>query len=322
MRDYGMISVIVPVYNTREYLEPCIKSILSQTYSNIEVILVDDGSNDGSGELCETFRKRDDRIKVIHQKNAGVSSARNAALKTAKGEFIAFADSDDTVNCRFLEFLAENLITNDADVSICGLKYTKEQQNTMRHESQEVPVMLIEGKEIIKTLLESGHYEGHLLDKLYRREAVRGVFFDTDLTVCEDMLFNVRCMKQCRRAVYQPVPLYYYFMRQSSACHSGMNDRKLTLFSAHQRAEKYLEDSGIEGLHDMIEARMVSGCFTLFAILAYDKAGRKHYEKILQDKLSSMDRKKVHSHLSRNDRIRWGMIKICPQIFYMIYRCK
>jgi len=322
MQDYGMVSVVVPVYNTKEYLEQCVESILRQTYTNIEVILVDDGSNDGSGDLCEAFRKRDDRIMVIHQKNAGVSSARNAALKAAKGEFIAFVDSDDTVNSRFLEFLIENLIRNDADVSICGLKYTKEKQDIMRRENADAPVMVIEGKEIIKTLLEPNHYEGHLLDKLYRRKAVDGVFFDTDLAICEDMLFNVRCMRQCRKAVYQPIPLYHYFMRQSSACHSSMNDRKLTLFSAYQRAETILEDSGIENLHDMIEARMVYGCFTLFMILAYDKSGRKQYEKVLLDKLSSMDRKKVRSHLSRNDRIRWMTVKICPQIYYFVYRHK
>ena len=120
MVDEGKISVVVPVYNVEDYLDRCVKSIISQTYENLEVILVDDGSADGSPVMCDSWAQKDPRIKVIHKPNGGVSSARNAALDAATGDFIGFVDSDDWIENDFYELLMKSLAENGSDIAFCG----------------------------------------------------------------------------------------------------------------------------------------------------------------------------------------------------------
>ena len=115
------ISIIVPVYNLENYIEKTIEQLISQTYKNLEIILVDDGSTDKSLELCNTFAKRDNRILVVHQQNQGVSVARNTGIKHATGEYIGFFDGDDDIESDIFEFLYNNLVKNNADISICGV---------------------------------------------------------------------------------------------------------------------------------------------------------------------------------------------------------
>ena len=117
-----MISVIVPVYNTEKFLKNCISSIANQTYKDLEIILVNDGSTDNSGKICDDFAQKDSRIKVIHQSNKGVGAARNAGLDVAKGAYIGFVDSDDILRPDMYEFLLNNLIVHNADISVCGVQ--------------------------------------------------------------------------------------------------------------------------------------------------------------------------------------------------------
>ena len=117
-----LLSIIVPVYNVEKYIERCIKSILNQSFTNFELILVDDGSPDNCGKICDEYKKKDSRIKVIHKKNGGLSDARNAGIERAKGEYIAFVDSDDFINKYMYEILYKNAKKWDADISICNFK--------------------------------------------------------------------------------------------------------------------------------------------------------------------------------------------------------
>lgn len=123
-----MISVIIPVYNVEEYLERCVNSVLKQTYNDLEIILVDDGSTDNSGKICDELKNKDDRIIVIHKENQGLSASRNIGIEKATGEYITFVDSDDYILEDMYETLYKNLIRNDADISMCKYQYVKEQQ--------------------------------------------------------------------------------------------------------------------------------------------------------------------------------------------------
>ena len=120
MEGLPLISIIIPVYNVNEYLEKCLCSVCGQTYKNLEIIVVDDGSTDGSGEICDMFAETDSRIKVIHQVNKGQSCARNEGLTIARGEYIGFVDSDDWIDPDMYEFLYHLLVDNDADISVCA----------------------------------------------------------------------------------------------------------------------------------------------------------------------------------------------------------
>ena len=114
------ISIIVPIYNTKKYIDRVVNCLINQTYHNLEIILVDDGSTDGSSMLCDKYKKKDNRIKVIHQKNSGVSVARNVGLKHATGEYIGFVDSDDYISLNMYETLYNNLINTNSDISVCN----------------------------------------------------------------------------------------------------------------------------------------------------------------------------------------------------------
>ena len=116
------ISIIVPIYNVEQYLDKCVESLVNQTYKNLEIILVDDGTKDKSGEMADLWSIKDDRIKVIHKKNGGLSDARNAGIKIATGEYITFMDSDDYINYRMYEILMNNLEKYNADISVCAVK--------------------------------------------------------------------------------------------------------------------------------------------------------------------------------------------------------
>ena len=119
MKKQDLISIVVPIYNVEKYLEKCINSIIIQTYKNIEIILVNDGSTDSSGKICDIYLKKDKRIKVIHKKNGGLSDARNVGIENAKGKYIAFIDSDDFIDSDFIEILYNLIIEYNADVSCC-----------------------------------------------------------------------------------------------------------------------------------------------------------------------------------------------------------
>ena len=116
---YDLISVIIPIYRVELYLKECIDSVLNQTYKNMEIILVDDGSDDNCPNICDAYKKKDSRIQVIHKKNGGLSDARNAGIEIAKGEYICFIDSDDVIHPSFLQILYEDLIETGSDMSIC-----------------------------------------------------------------------------------------------------------------------------------------------------------------------------------------------------------
>ncbi|HDT8053597.1 TPA: glycosyltransferase, partial [Enterococcus faecalis] len=115
------ISIIVPVYNVEKYLEKCVRSILAQTFTDFELILVDDGSPDSSGAMCDQFAEQDQRVKVIHKENGGLSDARNAGIEIATGEYLGFVDSDDYIADDMYELLYTNIVKEDADLSICGI---------------------------------------------------------------------------------------------------------------------------------------------------------------------------------------------------------
>lgn len=119
-RALPLISIIVPVYNVKDYVEKCLDSICGQTYKNLEIVVVDDGSTDGSGEICDTYAQKDPRVKVIHRENRGVSAVRNEGLDIALGEYIGFVDGDDWIDSDMYEFLYELLIVNEADISVCS----------------------------------------------------------------------------------------------------------------------------------------------------------------------------------------------------------
>ncbi len=216
-----LISIIVPVYNVKEYLEKSVKSIINQTYKNIEIILVDDGSTDGSDKLCDKLAKIDNRIKVIHKINGGVSQARNVGIDIAKGEYISFVDSDDFVTQDFCETLYNVLKENDADISSVKFRMIRENGEKIYENGEDkdklVPIKtkVYEGNDIIKETLLMKSFKSYACTKLYKKEIFEKHRFKENINY-EDLLFNYEVMKNTKKVAYINKECYLYVKRKNS----------------------------------------------------------------------------------------------------------
>lgn len=226
-----MVSIIVPVYNTEKYLHNCINSLLAQTCTDIEILLVNDGSTDTSGDICDAYAAQDSRVRVIHQQNAGVSSARNAALAVARGEYIAFVDSDDWVSPDYIEDLQSAMTESGADLVACGMFAVYSRFDTVQDKTDCTEVL--EGREVYRVLLCDVQVGGYLWNKLFKRELIRDGF-DTDLHLSEDFLFCAKYAREVGRTVILRRKLYYYWQNPQRK-HSTLNARVLSLLDAQER---------------------------------------------------------------------------------------
>lgn len=219
------ISVIVPVYKVERYLPRCLDSIVAQTFTDWECILIDDGSPDNSGAICDEYAKQDSRFVVIHQENAGVSAARNAGLDAARGEWIAFVDSDDWVELEFLQEQYNDIVSGDYDVCVCGL-YGR---GKIRH----VVLNRIAAK---RHIFERNGFGGYSFLRLVRRRNVNKIRYNTSISYLEDSDFFYRLFDNCSKILWTDKPLYHYEMNDGSVT------RQVGLTFQAQNAIKTLED--------------------------------------------------------------------------------
>lgn len=208
-----LISIIIPVYNVKEYLEKCLYSVCGQTYKNLEIIVVDDGSTDGSGEICDMFAETDSRIKVIHQVNKGQSCARNEGLTIARGEYIGFVDSDDWIDPDMYEFLYHLLVDNDADISVCAHYIETTTRTKVRYSSG--AFTSFSSDEAIRALIVDKRMRNYMCDKLFKRKALAGIQFP-EKQIFEDMAICYRIFYKVQRIVMQDCPKYHYLQREGS----------------------------------------------------------------------------------------------------------
>lgn len=242
-----LISIIVPVYKVEQYLPRCIVSLLGQTYKNIEIILVDDGSPDGSGAICEEYANKDERIKVIHKRNGGASSARNAGLDVARGKYVCFVDSDDYVSSRFIERLYTLLLENDADIAQCECIRTKE--DLVEFDDLNAGADVLDIVQILKHLHaydESRDPFVVVWSKIYKRDLFRNIKF-TEGMICEDEVIAPKLFYESKKTVIFKEKLYAYFMSDDSVMRSGFSIKRVDiLYALAERMEFYLDKQLIE----------------------------------------------------------------------------
>jgi glycosyltransferase involved in cell wall biosynthesis len=209
-----LISVIVPVYNVEKYLARCLDSIIAQTYTNLQIIVVDDGSTDNSSKICDEYAKKDKRIEVYHKKNEGVSSARNYGIQRTKGEIIGFVDSDDYVEASYIKLLEKNMQDNQSDISICGFKkvYDGKSDTIIRYKDG----ACFDKKTFVNKIMNVENAFGVCHMKLIKKEVIGENAFDETLTVGEDALFMVSISTNVSKVSYVGQALYNYRINQSS----------------------------------------------------------------------------------------------------------
>ena len=218
-----LISVIIPVYEVEKYIEKCLDSVINQTYTNLEIILVEDGSKDNSSKICDEYAKKDKRIQVIHKENAGVSSARNTGLDKANGKYIAFIDSDDYVDKEYIEYLYNEITKNNADISICGTIDIDENENVCKESKKIEKTLNLE--ETLQELLQEKYYSSVVWAKMYKAELAKKVKFNENLKIAEDFDYLYNIIKNLEKTrVNTTKSLYYYKIRTNSATTNSYNE--------------------------------------------------------------------------------------------------
>lgn len=225
----SLVSVIVPIYGVELYLDNCIKSIIRQTYKNLEIILVDDGSPDRCGSICDSYAEKDIRIKVIHKENGGLSDARNTGIKIAKGDYITCIDSDDYVSNDYIEYLLYKIQENNADMSICGLIKTAK-TNESKQEDHNITKEYT-SEEALAVMLYACEFTTSACGKLYRKELFDGVEYPID-KYSEDMFTTYKLIVKSSKIVYGDRVCYYYLYRPGSILTGSFSLKHLDVFEA------------------------------------------------------------------------------------------
>ena len=230
-----LISVIVPVYNVEEYLTKCVESIIVQTYSNIEIILVDDGSPDRCGQICDEFSTKDSRIIVIHKENGGLSDARNVGIKVSKGNYIIFIDSDDYIAPEFVESLYKSIIDNNADLAICNLLCVDEMGVPLQSFDECSPVQdeVISSVDLMDRISHNlnGWYYVVAWNKIYKRELFKSILFPVG-KINEDEFIIHKVLHNCKTVSCISKPLYFYVQRSSSIMNKPYTVKRLDIIEA------------------------------------------------------------------------------------------
>ena len=235
----SLISVIIPVYNVEAYLDACVRSVVNQTYTELEILLVDDGSTDRSGALCDVWAARDARIRVIHKANGGLSDARNAGLEAARGAYIAFVDSDDRIAETMLEELCSALERAHAGIAECGYTQFEAETEPAFREGAGGALRSFEAEEALAQLLDGAALQVVVWNKLYRGELFRTLRFEVG-KLHEDVFFTYQAFGLCGRAAKTEAVLYGYRQRSGSIMGTRFSLRRLDAVEANRRQYFYM----------------------------------------------------------------------------------
>lgn len=221
-----LISIIVPVYNLENYFEQCIDSILKQTYHNIEVIIVDDGSTDKSGQLCDAYAVKDKRIRIIHKDNGGLSDARNIAIPLAKGDYILFVDGDDYLDTDYVTYLYELKCKYSADIAICEFSFVSEDGVRINHPLNDGSEKIFDQKTSLFELLNTKLYSNSASGKLYRRDLLKDIHYPVG-RLFEDIATTYKIFLKSHVIAFGARALYYYVQHNNTISTSIFSLKKL-----------------------------------------------------------------------------------------------
>lgn len=237
------ISLIIPVYNTEKYLERCIESVLQQTYTEWELILVDDGSTDRSGTICDSYRDKDSRIKVLHNDNQGPAASRADGLMEAKGSLVMFVDSDDWLDTSMLQVMYDQMEESGAAIVCCIFKDIDSEGKVSHPQMFYLPkIDCYTVKDCIYHIHHTRHLTGSPCTKLFRRELFEGIDFHSQVTIGEDYAMIVQLVEKAERVRIIPQELYYRFVRKGSISHGGYTERHRLAFDHYMRIRKELTE--------------------------------------------------------------------------------
>ncbi|AHF60203.1 TPA: glycosyltransferase family 2 protein [Streptococcus suis] len=291
------ISIIVPIYNVEQYLSKCINSIVNQTYKHIEILLVNDGSTDNSEEICLAYAKKDSRIRYFKKENGGLSDARNYGISRAKGDYLAFIDSDDFIHSEFIQRLHEAIERENALVAVAGYDRVDASGHFLTAEPLPTNQAVLSGRNVCKKLLEAdGHRFVVACNKLYKKELFEDFRFEKG-KIHEDEYFTYRLLYELEKVAIVKECLYYYVDRENSITTSSMTDHRFhCLLEFQNERMDFYESRGDKEL--LLECYR---SFLAFAVLFLGKYN--HWLSKQQKKLLQTLFRIVYKQLKQNKRL-------------------
>lgn len=313
--NYPLISVIVPVYNVQDYLDKCIESLVNQSYKNMEIILIDDGSSDNSPLICSEWADKDKRIKLFHQENQGVSSARNYGISEAKGEYAAFVDSDDWLDYDTLEITADTAISNNADIVCFGFQFEYSDGK-----SSMIPIkeFLSENDDVLKSYI-LDNVRTEVWGKLYRKDLISDIRFDAQIKYAEDYLFNYYAMKKCRKLISKNLCKYHYLQDNEASATAP--------FITVPRAESYkiakkILDEQVSGT-ELYNAALWRYIVRLFALITRvckcnDEFFMNNYFDVYRNEIIQYKKEIMNGNFSKKQKIAVCLLDKLPAVYKLI----
>lgn len=317
------LSIIVPVYNVEKYIERCIKSILNQTFSDFELIIVNDGSIDNSGVICDKYKKVDARVKVIHKQNGGLSEARNIGLNIAQGDYIAFVDSDDYINRNMYEILYKNTIKYNADIAVCNIEYVNEKE--FINESSEISIeecIVYDNIQSLNNLYSNENIQFIIaVNKLYRRDIFKKIRYQPgkyheDEFIIHELLYKSNIIIYCKSK------LYYYLQRSGSIMTSSFNTKKLDAIEAMEKRMNFFREKGLIDLEYKTQNMFLYYFFPYYYKTKYELKDNKNLEEMEKRFKNNYKYLLKNKNYNLRAKILWGVFIINPSIFYTIFNIR
>ena len=317
-----LISVIVPVYKVEKYLKRCVDSLLVQTYENIEILLVDDGSPDACPQMCDEYAKKHDKIRVFHQENKGLSGARNTGIDNAKGEYLAFVDSDDLWSPYFLESLYRALKENGADISQCRWEYMHGDELKEMYDPK-AGQECFSGREMISNLyIQTGAYYVVAWNKLYKKELFENIRYPEG-RIHEDEATTYKLFDLAKKCVHVDNALYGYFVGTggTSITRNGFNLKKLDWRTANkERVEYFIEKDYKELIVPAIKACNDGSIDLYFKCAKFCPDAKGELFEIRYGVRQSIDLIKKYGKLPAKTMIGYYLFAMFPAIYGMLLK--
>ena len=251
------VSLIVPAYNVEEYIKKCITSIENQTYQNYELIIIDDGSTDGTTDIIKEASACNSKIKVLNGGHKGVSNARNMGLDCVEGDYVTFVDSDDFICENYIENLVNWLEDENVDLAICGTNDISEDGKIVK-QSLQLEGEVLNNDQFLSDIVLCKKYTCTVWGKIYKSELLKNIRFDTNISISEDFKFLYYISRRINRVYYNSMPLYNWLVRSSSALHTARCRQTYAALSTHEEIMKEIEPSGF--LFNSIEEGYIMMC--------------------------------------------------------------
>ena len=313
------VSIVVPVYNVEDYLKYCVDSLINQSYKNIEIILVDDGSTDDSGRICDKYAQEDDRIRVLHIENGGLSNARNTGVKVASAEWVIFIDSDDYYDRRTVEYLVQLQKKYAVDlVATSVIEVRNHEDKDFSGELNEKSSRKLDRHTALKEMFYGRHVGTHSGGKLYKKEILLQYPYPEGM-LYEDLAIAYEHIAACKEIAVSELNLYKYYRRPGSIVNSSYSDRLLDFYKAMDWNRAYVERDypDDQEMKKAVNTRYVfNGLHVVHALLSsqmYDQVNkiRKEYRSYWKDIL-------VNSQITRKNKLKYLLLLLSPHLYQKV----